>query len=177
MTYYNLALLKQIEREARQSKSKRCVFISHKNEDKEAAIAIGNYLTDIVGIDIYLDINDDDLSVAVENNNDQKIVDAIQVGLDCSSHLLCIISENTKSSWWVPYELGYADKQEVDIAILKLKDVEDIPSYLKIKKTLYDVDDFLRYASGLVMYSFIIGEKCYADFSTRDNIEIKKYLD
>lgn len=113
---------------------KRCVFISHKKEDEEAAIAIGAYLTDIVGVNIYLDTKDCILKEAVSADNDQLIVESIKRGLVYSSDLLCLKSDKTRLSWSVPYEIGFVDKQEIDIAALNLKDIEDIPSYLKTKR-------------------------------------------
>lgn len=147
----------------------RCVFISHKKEDEKAAIAIETYLTDIVVVDIYLDTKDCILREAVSTENDQKTVESIKRGLTCSSHLLCLISDKTKLSWWVPYEIGFADKQKMDIATLKLKDVEDIPSYLKIKKTQFDIEDFLQYISRLGPYGSIMAKEDYIRFSTCDN--------
>lgn len=177
MKYYNLATLQDWERSVRVCQDRRCVFISHKKEDESAAIAIGSYLTDVVGINIYLDIQDCVLSEAVSASNDQKIVDSITQGLNYSTHLLCLISDKTKLSWWVPYEIGYADKQATNIAILKLKNVEDIPSYLKIKKVIYNTDEFLRYVSGLGPYGSLFAEKEYQYFSARTDGVLQKYID
>lgn len=155
----------------------RCVFISHKKEDEAAAIAIGSYLTDIVGINIYLDTHDCILREAVSIENDRKIVESIQAGLKCSSHMLCLISDSTRLSWWVPYEIGFADKQDINIAVLKLKDVEDIPSYLKIKNILLNTEDFLQYVSQLGPYGSIMARKDYLHFSKCDNKILTEYID
>lgn len=34
----------------------------------------------------------------------KKIVESTQKGISCSDALLCIVSDKTKLSWWVPYE-------------------------------------------------------------------------
>jgi len=177
MQYYNLAKLEEWERRVRIQQDKRCVFISHKKEDEDAAIAIGSYLTDVVGINIYLDVKDCILSEAVSAENDQKIVESIKRGLDYSTHLLCLISDKTKLSWWVPYEIGYADRQSIDVSVLKLKDVDDIPSYLKIKRTLYNKEDFLRYISALGPYGSLFAEKGYRYFSARNDGILDNHLD
>lgn len=147
------------------SKQSNCVFISHKKEDENAAITIGQYLTDIVDINIYLDIKDCTLQEAVSTENDAKIVNSIQKGLDVSSHLLCLISDKTKLSWWVPYEIGYATKAGIDIASLQLKTVDDIPSYLKTNNVITSIDDFNKYIKHVLPYNGL-----FSDF-TSDNTD------
>lgn len=146
-----------------------CIFISHKKEDELPALAIGKYLTDIADINIYLDLNDIELRESVSRENDEKIVHSINKGLEYCTHLLCIISDKTKLSWWVPYEIGFSVKKDIDIASLKLKTIDDIPSYLKINKVLYNVDDFIRYASGISTYGVLFSEKKYAALSSKDD--------
>lgn len=174
---FNLANAETWERCVFSHEKKRCIFISHKKDDEEAAIAIGTYLTDVVGVNIYLDTKDCILKEAVSTNNDQLIVESIKRGLVCSSDLLCLISDKTRLSWWVPYEIGFADKQEIDIAVLKLKDVEDIPSYLKAKKVLFNIGDFLQYISKLGPYGSIMAKEDYSRFSKCDNSILAKFID
>lgn len=173
----NLAKAEFWERSLFSCEKKRCVFISHKKEDQEAAIAIGSYLTDTVGVNIYLDTQDCVLKEAVSLENDQLIVESIKKGLACSTDLLCLISDKTHLSWWVPYEIGFADKQNINIAILKLKDIEDIPSYLKIKKTLLNTEDFLQYVSQLGPYGSIMAKEDYSRFSKRNNKILTEHID
>lgn len=154
-----------------------CVFLSHKKEDKKAAIAIGQYLTDVVGVNIYLDINDAELQEATREANDKKIVERIKKGLNASTHLLCLISESTKLSWWVPYEIGLADAKEKNIASMKLKGIEDVPSYLKIHKTLYNVEEFLRYASKLEPLAAYFESSNFQKLSNSDISQLKLYVD
>lgn len=177
MSCHNFAKLNDLERTLFSQKDPRCVFISHKKEDEDAAIAIGSYLINTVGVNIYLDTQDCTLQEAVSSENDLRIVESIQKGLTCSSHLLCLVSDKTKLSWWVPYEIGFADKQGIDIAALKLKDVDDIPSYLKIKKALFNTEDFLLYISRLIPYWSFMPEKNYTRLSTDDKSILAKYLD
>ena len=86
-----------------------CVFISHKKEDQHIAVQLGQFLTEKLGVDIYLDVFDVDLQEAVSKENDAKIVSSITQGIKLSDILLCIISDKTRLSWWVPYEIGVAD--------------------------------------------------------------------
>ena len=67
MSYYNFAELGDLERTLFTQKHYPCVFISHKKEDEVAAIAIGNYLINTVGINIYLDTQDCTLKETVSS--------------------------------------------------------------------------------------------------------------
>src|SRR2546421_12433050 len=84
-----------------------CVFISHKKEDKQAAHDIAEALMGM-GVDIYFDEKDRLLKQAADLDDEEKIVTCIEAGLDNCTHLLGVITENTKRSWWVPYEIGGA---------------------------------------------------------------------
>lgn len=46
-----------------------CIFLAHISVDKSAAPAIGEYITQRGYIDIYLDVHDRDLQVAVSNGD------------------------------------------------------------------------------------------------------------
>ena len=74
-----------------------CIFISHKDEDTEAAIELGNHIMQDFGYDIYLDIYDEELQEADRNNDIEGIVKRIKEGLRYATHLLCIISEKSKN--------------------------------------------------------------------------------
>lgn len=112
-----------------------CVFLSHKSEDKSAVKSIGNYIKS-KGVDIYLDVDDLALQQAVSNNDHIAITKSIQLGIYASTHLMTLISEKTKESWWVPYEVGFASSENKKISTLKLKTVSYVPSFLEITKIL-----------------------------------------
>jgi hypothetical protein len=87
------------------SASSTCVFISHRLADLDVATAVGRYLTDIVGVDIYLSESDEHLQEALRKGDHEKIVQYIEVGIASSTHLLGILSNRTKGSWWVPFRI------------------------------------------------------------------------
>lgn len=80
------------------SQEKPCVFLSHISEDKAAVKAIGDYIMESGNLDIYLDIYDEDLQRAVRNNDAHRITKFIECGLNSSTHLICLYSENTVRS-------------------------------------------------------------------------------
>ena len=176
----NLAIASNLDRSlfnygVRDSRRK-CIFISHNKADEEAAIAIGDYLTKIANVNIYLDVKDCILQEAVSEENDRKIVTSIQTGLNLSTHLLCVISDQTRLSWWVPYEIGFADRQNVEITSLMLKKADDIPSFLKINKSLKNTDDFLHYISDFGEYGSLTRDFKYEELSNSNLSSIQKYI-
>lgn len=127
-------------------RTKPCVFLSHRSLDKNMVRQIGEYITK-AGIDIYLDENDNFLQNAAQSGNDEATVSCIQKGLMESTHVLCILSKTTVDSWWVPYEIGYGEKGEIEIASLKIANLrkEEIPSYLRIRECLIGIKDLNNY--------------------------------
>ncbi len=155
--------------------SSNCVFISHKKEDTEAAKAIGDFLMNVMGVDIYLDIYDEELQEAADVDNDKKIVEMIERGINTSSHLLCLISDKTKLSWWVPYEIAIAKCGKKRIASLKLNTTEDIPSFLKIEEVLWTIQDFLEYVRKFSLRHVWMGAEVNFEQDVIENL--KPYID
>lgn len=151
-----------------------CVFISHKKEDEASAKAIGDYLMHQVGVDIYLDLYDIELKEAVSVDNDKKIVESIKKGIGTCSHLLCLISDKTRLSWWVPYEVGVAGEHEKKIATLKLKGVEDIPSFLKTEKVMKSIGEFFDYTKTLEPYGGMFSKR---ELAQDDKTLLCRYID
>lgn len=153
-----------------------CVFISHKKEDVDVARAISEYLMNKICVDVYFDENDNGLQAATQVEDDRYIVESIKRGLACSTHLLCLISDKTKLSWWVPYEIGIMDNKGLSITSLKLRGIDELPSFLKINKVLYTCEDFANYVHTLGPYGTIFTEgKKYDAQSIRQ--EFGRYID
>ncbi|MEM9888436.1 MAG: toll/interleukin-1 receptor domain-containing protein [Bacteroidota bacterium] len=127
-------------------KTRPCIFLSHKKEDKPACREIAKYLKK-AGIDYYLDEEDSTLQTAVQSRNPHEITESIKKGIRNSSHMLCVISEKTYRSNWVPFEVGYGhaaiiDKamvlnsrdKKIKLSILTLKDLSEksLPEYMQV---------------------------------------------
>jgi len=143
-----------------------CVFLSHKKEDKGHCRIIGNYLSQ-VGINYYLDENDDVLQQASNSGNFQLITESLKKGIRESTHMLVIVSENTYKSHWVPFEIGYGhaeildkglengdQRDKVKLSVLTLKDISEtkLPDYLL-------VGNVIRGTKGLNEYITNIGRE------------------
>lgn len=130
--------------------SKPCIFLSHMSADKKHAIKIGDYIMKYADMDIYLDIYDNELQSAAKSQDAQAITNLIERGISSSTHTMCLVSEHTVKSWWVPFELGYAKKSGVELCSLKLKGYVDLPEYLSISPILLGTKSLNSYLEGIV---------------------------
>ncbi len=151
----NRAIQESFERNNIYKSADSCIFISHKSSDKEWAIKLGEHIKNVYNIDIYLDIYDKGLQVATLLDDHHKIVEHIQKGISLSTHLMCLISESTNPSWWVPYEIGYAKKSSKRISSLKIKNISDVPSFLKIEDVLMGAKSLNEYLKKINPYRAI----------------------
>ena len=101
------------------------IFISHKQEDAAVATKIGSYIT-ARGLDVYLDTIDSHLSASGPD-----LADYIRRKLEECTQLLAVISHRTKTSWWVPWEIGVATEKERFLASY-VSDSALIPEYLQM---------------------------------------------
>lgn len=129
---------------------KPCIFLSHISIDKAAVKGIAEYIMEKADIDVYLDIHDDDLQRAVSRGDSEEITALIERGISSSSHAMCLISEETVNSWWVPYELGYAKKSGKKISSLKLKGVVELPDFLKIGTLIHGTKSLNEYIEQVI---------------------------
>jgi hypothetical protein len=132
------------------AEEKPCIFLSHISVDKTAVQAIANYIMNNADIDVYLDIHDDALQRAVDRGDSKEITVLIERGIDSSSHAMCLISEETRRSWWVPYELGYAKKSGKEISSLKLKGSVELPDFLKIGALIHGTKSLNEYIERVI---------------------------
>jgi len=125
--------------------SQPCIFLSHISVDKSSAIAIGNYITKQGDIDIYVDLNDEELQQAVNRDDPNGITKFVEQGLSSSTHIMCLISAATVRSWWVPYELGFAKNAGKHLSTLKLKGEIALPAYLQISEIILGTKSLNNY--------------------------------
>ncbi|MBC9911038.1 toll/interleukin-1 receptor domain-containing protein [Chitinophaga varians] len=119
----------------------KCIFISHQQKDKDHAQIIADYLMS-AGLDVYFDKYDSDLRIHHQSGNPKKVTEAICSGINNSSHMLVLVSPNTLSSTWVPFEIGYGfDK--IELLVLCLKGIEkgSLPEYIRSAPIIRDIWD------------------------------------
>lgn len=177
MSGKNLATVDAITFSVISASESPCVFISYKSEDVEYAKAINDYLNYEAEINTYFDENDAVLKAEANRGNDELIVASIKRGLKCSSHLLCLVTDKTRVSWWVPYEIGFADSENKKITSLKFKDIDDVPSFLKINDVIDNVDQFLIFVSKLYKYGELLANKHYEFLLDKETRLLEKFLE
>ena len=99
------------------------VFISHQRNDKDIAREVQKRL-EKMRIKSFLDATDKGRA------GYKSVTEWIVANLRKSTHMLVVYTNNTKSSEWVPFEIGMAYEREEGIAILDSQRVIDKPSYL-----------------------------------------------
>lgn len=119
------------------------VFVSHRQADAQAAWAIARALIDIADVDVFLAAFNPALSAS---GNPEHVTGVIDFGLNACTHLLAVVSDNTRGSWWVPYEVGVARNRPVRCGLTLLERVKDLPEYLQTVDTVQDVDGLIRWA-------------------------------
>lgn len=100
------------------------IFVSHKSEDVAPAKKLAGKLKTL-GFDIYLDAYDEQIKIAKDRPNH------IQEQIGNSTDLLVVITGNTQTSWWVPFEIGLSTALDKRIASLIFKGAGDLPSFLR----------------------------------------------
>lgn len=155
-----------------------CIFLSHSSKDKKAVREIGEYIMVYGNIDIYLDENDAELQNADKNNDPIRVTQSIERGILTSTHLMCIVSENTQDSWWVPYEIGFAKQSSKGLATLKLKGGVYLPSYLKITEIILGTKSLNPYLHSIgnrpILDSIALESLCESNIK---NHPLDNYLD
>lgn len=114
------------------------IFISHKKEDEYTAFGIQQVLENM-RIEAYLDILDDTIS-----DNGEKLTKHIREKLRECSDVIVVLSDNTKRSWWVPFEIGMATEKDMPIANY-LTSYEKLPEYLEYWPRLKNQQDVKKY--------------------------------
>lgn len=161
-----------------------CVFISYQRKDEKYAGDVANYIMS-KKIDVYFDLEDNDLKKQNQRTDPKKVTEAIKKGLNRSDYMLVVVSPDTYRSLWVPFEVGYAyDKKGDKMKLLRHKgiDKETMPAYLKVKELLNGItplDKFLLHIrKGYTLYESLLkkGEEVKV-FSAYSSNPLNQYLD
>lgn len=131
------------------------VFISHKKEDSEAAKLIQQRLS-YNKVASYLDLLDNAITT-----NGKALTDHIKNELNDCTDILVVISENTRYSQWVPFEVGMS--AQINLPTVTFLAQETIlPSFLSYwprLRTVSDVDLYVRSRDQVAKSMFELKEK------------------
>ncbi len=117
------------------------VFVSHQQADSVLAGKISYHLKANHQIDCYLDLIDPNASQAGD-----QLGEYLRDQMGKCTQLMAVVSENTKSSWWVPWEIGIATEKDHPIVTFA-DDNTALPEYLKKWPYLKTKNDLDAYAN------------------------------
>ncbi|MDB6054584.1 MAG: hypothetical protein JWN25_2107 [Verrucomicrobiales bacterium] len=121
------------------------IFLSHIRVDKDTVQNYGDYIKK-QGLDIYLDVNDKELEKAVNDRDHEKVTQFIEAGIRRCTDVMIFLSDATRTSWWVPYEIGFAKCAVKQLVCVRLADVKiDDLSFLRIVRPIRTRREFVAY--------------------------------
>ena len=100
------------------------VFLSYRHCDQPVALNLAEEL-DKTGLDVFIDFYDGNLDPA-DKNLDEALISAIKN----SDTMVIIVSDETRESWWVPWEVGVSTPYGKPRAIYTSSLTEQLPIYL-----------------------------------------------
>jgi hypothetical protein len=110
------------------------VFISHKKEDDRIASAVADRLRR-KQVSFYLDTFD---PLALSRGD--ELGEHLRRVMGACTHLMAVVTQQTKDSWWVPWEIGIATEKDFPISTYAGEQCE-LPTYLKKWPYLPRLDD------------------------------------
>lgn len=121
------------------------VFISHRTADDGIARAVRDRLSNVHGITCYLDDLDKEAGYANQSN---RVTALIVRRLNDCTNLLALVTQNTRGSWWVPFEVGVARQAPRIITSYTNLAQGELPEFLTEWPVLRGenaIDTFARY--------------------------------
>ena len=100
------------------------VFVSYQHDDQPMALGLAKDLSDS-NWDVFIDVHDDSLFPG-DNHVDEALVEAI----GNAATMLIVVSDNTQTSWWVPWEIGVSTPSGKPRALYKPTAHRPLPNYL-----------------------------------------------
>lgn len=116
------------------------IFISHKLEDSITANLIAKELK-AIKVDYYLDLLDSSIT-----ENGKALTNHIRANLNSCTDIIVVMSNVTRLSQWVPFEVGMAAQIDMPTATFLKEDVS-LPEFLQYWPRLKRYTDIRKYVS------------------------------
>lgn len=113
-------------------------FISHKKEDEASALLIALELKKLA-VPYYLDTLDNTVA-----RSGKELTDHIKANLNDCTEILVVISQQTRYSQWVPFEVGMAAQKNLPTATFLQEDIS-LPDFLEYWPRLKKPSDISKY--------------------------------
>lgn len=115
-------------------------FISHKQEDAATALLIEMELRK-QGIPAYLDVLDSTVT-----SSGREMTEHIKEKINDCTDIIVIMSQLTRLSQWVPFEVGIAAQRDLPTATFLRADIQ-LPEFLEYWPRLKYTSDILKYVA------------------------------
>lgn len=132
------------------------VFISHKDADSLQALLLKKAF-EKEGVSAYLDVLDSSI-----NGGGKALTEHIKSQLNQCTDIIVLMSDATRYSWWVPFEIGMSAQIDMPTASF-LKENVELPSYLSYWPRLKTTSDVATYVSVRKRTERILNEQ-YSNF-------------
>ncbi|MCY7352166.1 MAG: hypothetical protein LH606_16125 [Cytophagaceae bacterium] len=128
------------------------LFVSHRQIDKDYALSIANIAND-TGFEFWLDVLDPTLLTlpTLTHLTPKQIVlltaCIIEMGLINSTHVIAVMTEDSKGSVWIPYEYGRVRKFDDTACWSHPNHTFTLPDYMllgPITGSRLDIEEWLR---------------------------------
>ncbi len=128
------------------------IFISHKQEDSIAANKLAVELSKL-RVPYYLDVLDTNVT-----KSGKELTEHIKKNLNDCTDIIVIMSEVTRFSQWVPFEVGMSAQQDMPTATFLQADVK-LPEFLEYWPRLKQPSDIVKYvvARNEVRHEYAVG--------------------
>ena len=147
------------------------VFISHKSTDSVQALKVATAFAKN-NVEYYLDVLDSKIV-----GNGRELTEHIKQNLNNCTDIIVVMSEATKTSWWVPFEVGMSAQVDMPTASF-LKENVSLPSYLGYWPRLKTESDVDKYVAVRRRISRILTEQTGAlNFSHGKAMETRMFYD
>lgn len=127
------------------------VFISHKREDLELAKKIVNQLN-LLKVPCYLDELDHYIY-----DSDKDLTSHIKSKMHDCTDLLVLMTNKTKDSWWVHFEIGMAADRNYP-TITYRNTLEKLPDYLSFWPQITNLNELIIYKDNILLREEKINE-------------------
>ena len=142
------------------------VFISHKQEDAIEAKNICDKLKEL-GVNAYLDVLDNILMTG------KDLTEHIKKNLNKCTDILVVMSNKTKDSWWVPFEIGMAAQKDFPVVSYLLNNVS-LPDYLEYWPALKkesDLDKYIKAKQDILSESSVERRHIFNSYNNKSETE------
>lgn len=119
------------------------VFLSHSSKDKDILPSIINFISQY-GVNVYIDKSDVELPRKTSPETGEILKNRIQK----AKKFIVLVSENSKDSKWIPWELGIADEKK------KIENVALLPSVQSSSQSNWPEQEYLGLYPRIVLETF-----------------------